>query len=314
MVSAYFTTVLLVNIYFFIVYVLSVAMSKTIGRINYQVYEYGSPLFYMFIAPGVVIHETSHAIACLIFGLKIYEFKPLGFYKRRGKIYFGYVSREQSNSAVINALVSLAPLFFSFLILVIISIIPFTHAILSPLWRLFNRLIYINVTGNLIEPILISGSIFVLLPMLVLSTPLINPIFWIIPFLSMVITISARPSEEDLKHAFEGFKVILVINLIILFISLITPFIVIFLYGVYEFFLIFLSLVLSLIMMGWLFLGMLYLTFRISGPFKITPYLITLLVYLLISNYLTVLLSNLASIALLIIQLITLFVYSSRTK
>ncbi len=64
---------------------------------------------YLLIAPGVAVHELSHAVGCLITGAKIHEIKLFSPDKNTGTL--GYVSHGKSKIPIFGAMIiSLAPI------------------------------------------------------------------------------------------------------------------------------------------------------------------------------------------------------------
>lgn len=77
-------------------------------------------LMHILFFPGIILHETAHAIACLIFGVKI---KKIKFIDRSG----GYVVHEDSKDYKI-IIISLFPFLFNiFIAIICASIIKLTN-------------------------------------------------------------------------------------------------------------------------------------------------------------------------------------------
>ncbi|HRS42990.1 MAG TPA: metalloprotease family protein [Candidatus Diapherotrites archaeon] len=76
-------------------------------------------IMHILFFPGIILHETAHALACLIFGVKI---KKIKFIDKSG----GYVVHEDSKDYKI-IIISLFPFLFNiFIAIICASIIEFT--------------------------------------------------------------------------------------------------------------------------------------------------------------------------------------------
>lgn len=66
------------------------------------------------MAPGVMIHELSHALFCVFSGVKIYKIKLFSFNKK-SKV-AGYVTHAEPENFIQNFLISFGPLFINSLV------------------------------------------------------------------------------------------------------------------------------------------------------------------------------------------------------
>ncbi|TCJ13643.1 hypothetical protein E0L93_14590 [Rubrobacter taiwanensis] len=67
-------------------------------------------IFYLFVAPGVILHETAHYLACLATGTRVAGFAPFKPGVRPdGRIQLGYV-RHARRGVLVEAFIGLAPL------------------------------------------------------------------------------------------------------------------------------------------------------------------------------------------------------------
>jgi hypothetical protein len=139
----------------------------------------GRMVFYLFIFPGVVLHESAHYLACLLSGTKVLRFAP--FSPRRsadGRLVLGYV-RHERRAFPIRALVGLAPILLNpfgiLLVTTLLTPLSLTE-VASP------RL------GTFEEDILASGFLT--------GSPLIAAV-WV--YLSLSLALGSVPSREDLS-------------------------------------------------------------------------------------------------------------------
>lgn len=70
----------------------------------------GRAMFYTFVLPGVVLHESAHYAACIVTGTRVARFAPFAPRKDgSGRLILGYVSHER-RPAPLMALIGLAPM------------------------------------------------------------------------------------------------------------------------------------------------------------------------------------------------------------
>lgn len=63
------------------------------------------------LAPGVCLHEVSHAMVALILGGRVHRFVPFAPHYEEGSVRFGYVTFSETRGGVVGrALVGMAPL------------------------------------------------------------------------------------------------------------------------------------------------------------------------------------------------------------
>ncbi|MDQ3864766.1 MAG: hypothetical protein M3317_14955 [Actinomycetota bacterium] len=139
----------------------------------------GRMAFYLFIFPGVVLHESAHYLACLLTGTKVLRFAP--FSPRRavdGRVVLGFV-RHERRAFPIGALVGLAPVLLNplgvLLIATLLTPLSLTE-VASPSLRTFE------------ENILASGFLT--------GRPLIAAVW---AYLSLCFALGSVPSREDLS-------------------------------------------------------------------------------------------------------------------
>ncbi len=139
----------------------------------------GRVTFYLLILPGVVLHESSHYLACLLTGTKVFRFIPFSPQRLAGgRLVLGYV-RHESRPAPIKAIIGLAPILLNPLgiLLVTTLLTPLTFAeVANPHFEVVR------------EGILTSGFLT--------ESPLVAAIW---AYLSFSFALGSVPSREDLS-------------------------------------------------------------------------------------------------------------------
>src|SRR5688500_20213852 len=84
--------------------------------------------FYLLVFPGVVLHEGTHYLACLLPRTKVTRFAPFSPGRRSndGRLVLGYV-RHERRALPVGALIGLAPILLNPLALLLVT------ALLTPL-------------------------------------------------------------------------------------------------------------------------------------------------------------------------------------
>lgn len=132
----------------------------------------------VFLAPGVIIHELSHALTCRIVGAKIDE---INFFTLEG----GHVKYRSPKLPVLgNMLIGFAP------------IIGGIGALLFFSWLFNLRIATIQELPSFIMENWLSWQ------------------FWLFIYLIISIIICLVPSKQDIKNAFGGVLVIFILGLI----------------------------------------------------------------------------------------------------
>lgn len=131
------------------------------------------------VAPGVIIHELSHAIACLITVARV---KEINFFDNKG----GYVKHEKSKIPIIGpVIISLAPLMVGIVLVYILS----RYVVIGSDVELSLNLSQSNI-NKIIET--------------VLHLNLLNIKSLITLYLLISIGITMAPSFKDFTNAFIG--------------------------------------------------------------------------------------------------------------
>ncbi len=157
---------------------------------NFWVRIFSSKKYQIFTFPGIIIHEISHVLGCLLTGAKIEEVK---FFSPRG----GYVKHRKPRLSIIG--------------LPIIGMFPVIGGTLS----LFFLLKFFNF--DFPETILFSGSVYEGFIQLIRSSFLFIANywsfgkFWIFTYFAISIMICLIPSRQDLKNSFVGLTIITII-------------------------------------------------------------------------------------------------------
>jgi hypothetical protein len=139
----------------------------------------GRIVFYLLVFPGVVLHEGTHYLACLVTGTKVSRFAPSSPGRANdGRLVLGYV-RHEHRAFPIETLIGLAPILLNPLGLLSVT------ALLTPLTlqEVANPSI-----GAMVEAIFASGFLT--------DTPLLAAIW---AYLTLSFALGSVPSREDLS-------------------------------------------------------------------------------------------------------------------
>jgi hypothetical protein len=139
----------------------------------------GRIVFYLLVFPGVVLHEGSHFLACLLTRTKVFRFAPFSPGRSNdGRFVLGYV-RHERRAFPVGAIIGLAPILLNPLGLL------FVTALLTPLTLQEVAHPSIEVMG---KEIFASGFLT--------DTPLLAAT-WV--YLSLSFALGSVPSREDLS-------------------------------------------------------------------------------------------------------------------
>jgi hypothetical protein len=135
--------------------------------------------FYLLVFPGVILHEGSHYLACLLTGTKVSRFAPFSPGRSNdGRLMLGYV-RHERRAFSIGAIIGLAPILLNPLGLL------FVTALLTPLT--FQEVARPSV-GAVVEGVFASGFL--------IDAPLLATLW---AYLSLSFALGSVPSREDLS-------------------------------------------------------------------------------------------------------------------
>lgn len=169
------------GIWILIIFALGFCLDFFLKRAFYSSYR-------VFVAPGIILHELSHAFACLLTGAKV---KEVSFFDKNG----GYVKHEKPKLPIIGqVIISLAPLAVGIVAVFILS--RFLISDKSLLLDLSFRPENLNR---------ISAAI--------LSIHLLSLKNIIILYLVATVAVTMSPSFKDFTNAILGIVVVIVATL-----------------------------------------------------------------------------------------------------
>jgi hypothetical protein len=280
--NAYFTIVLLGFVLFFIVWGLGWLLERLSHIMLRTTQDPGSRSWYMLVGPGVALHESSHALGCVFTRTEIVEFKPINVERKGDQIVLGYVKYIKPKSWFKNAIINLAPVAVSLVLLIAFAfgatfLVPDRPELGTNALDLLANLINVKTTPALLSDWMfpfneIGGFVYTFLYTFAQLT-VINPIFWIIAFLAMTIMFSNAPSDVDITNASAGLKVIIVFNLIWLVVAYVYPLAGWLLFGLYEALSVLFSLALAFAAVGYGFFILVAAMSKLRFPFQIIPFL-----------------------------------------
>src|SRR5215217_5952580 len=147
----------------------------------------GRMVFYLLVFPGVVLHEGTHYLACLLTGTKVSRFAPFSPGRSNdGRLVLGYI-RHERRAFPVGAVIGLAPILLNPLGLL------FVTALLTPLT--LQEVAHPSVEV-VVEEIFASGFLT--------RAPLLVAI-WV--YLSLSFALGSVPSRED----FSGLPMVLLV-------------------------------------------------------------------------------------------------------
>lgn len=141
--------------------------------LSHSIIGYG---YRIFVAPGVIVHETAHAIGCLLTGAKITAFN---IFEKSG----GHVEHQKSKIPFIGQIViSLAPLLAGGVAIYFLArLVGFRE---------------VNLVG---APLSLEGLKSVVLH-LISSIDIHNQRNWILLYLLISVAVTMNPSRQDVKN------------------------------------------------------------------------------------------------------------------
>ncbi|MGY5879704.1 MAG: hypothetical protein RTV31_05610 [Candidatus Thorarchaeota archaeon] len=278
--NSYFIIVLLGFILFFVVWFLGWLLERLSHVLLRTTREPGSRSWFMMVGPGVALHESSHALGCIVTRTEIVEFKPINIEVQEDQIVLGYVKYRKPQSSLKNAIINLAPVGVSLLLLIAFAfgatfLVPDRPELGGSIITLIENLINVKSTPALLSDIMYPvneiGSFVYLFLYTFAELTVINPIFWIIAFLAMTIMFSNAPSDMDIRNAATGLKVIIIFNLIWLVIAYFLPLAGWLLFGFYEGLAVLFSLSLAFAAVGYGFFILVAAMSKLKSPFQLIP-------------------------------------------
>ena len=280
--NAYFIIVLLGFVLFFVVWLLGWFLEKLSQILLRTTQEPGTRSWFMLVGPGVALHESSHALGCVVTRTEIVEFKPINIEVQKDQIILGYVKYRKPQSNLKNAIINLAPVGVSLILLIAFALgatylVPDQPGLGGDALNLLEQLINMKSNpvdlANFMAPLALIGLFVYNFLYTVAGLTVFNPIFWIIAFLAMTILFSNAPSDMDIRNAATGLKVIIIFNIIWLVIAYLFPQAGWLLYGLYEFLAVLFSLSLGFAAVGYGFFILVAAMAKLKSPFQIIPIL-----------------------------------------
>ncbi|MFW9834212.1 MAG: hypothetical protein ACFFEK_09475 [Candidatus Thorarchaeota archaeon] len=328
--NAYFTIVLLGFVLFFLVWGLGWFL-ETLSHIMLRTtQDPGSRSWYMLVGPGVALHESSHALGCVFTRTKIVEFKPINVERKGDEVVLGYVKYLKPQSRFKNAIINLAPVAVSLVLLVLFAfgatyLVPDRPGLGTNALNLLGNLINLKSNPALLAdwmyPITAIGSFVYSFLYTFAQLTVINPVFWIVAFLAMTIMFSNAPSSVDIENASAGLKFIIGFDIIWLIIAYFLPQAGWLLYGVFETLAVLFSLAIAFAAVGYGFFILVAAMSKLRSPFQILPFVGCLLTglafYLMGPSFETVVslaMQTIIAIAVFVVIAILLLMVKSMRK
>ena len=279
--NAYFMIVLLSFVLFFVVWGLGWLLETLSRYVLSTTRNPGSRAWYMLVGPGVALHESSHALGCVFTRTKVVEFKPINVTVEDDRIILGYVRYVNPSSTLKRAVINLAPVAVSLVLLTFFALaatylVPDSHlggeaidlwqyliAIKADPMLLSNWMLPVEQIGGFVYEFLYAFS----------GLTVISPLFWIVAFLAMTIMFSNAPSDVDIRNAKTGLLFIVIFNIIWLSIAYFLPAAGYVLYGFYELLAVMFALAIAFAGLGYGFFILVAGLARIKTPFQLIPLL-----------------------------------------
>ncbi len=280
--NSYFIIVLLGFILFFVVWFLGWLLERLSQVLLRTTQEPGSRSWYMLVGPGVALHESSHALGCVVTRTEIVEFKPINIEVQEDQIILGYVKYRKPQSSLKNAIINLAPVGVSLLLLIAFAfgatyLVPDRPELGGNALTLLSELINLKSNpidlANIMLPLTLIGNFVYDFLYTFAGLTVLNPIFWIVAFLAMTIMFSNAPSDMDIRNATTGLKVIVIFNIIWLIIAYLLPQAGWLLYGFYEVLAVLFSLSLGFAAVGYGFFILVAAMGKLKSPLQLVPIL-----------------------------------------
>jgi hypothetical protein len=277
--NAYFMIVLLSFVLFFVVWALGWLLETLSRFVLSTARNPGSRAWYMLVGPGVALHESSHALGCVFTRTKIVEFKPINVTVEKDRIILGYVRYVNPTSSLKRAVINLAPVAVSLVLLTFFALaatylVPGTHLggqAIDLLYTLIDVKSQPAVLADWMLPVELIGGFLYSFLYAFSGLTVINPLFWIIAFLAMTIMFSNAPSDVDIRNAKTGLIFIVVFNLIWLCVAYVLPAAGIVLWGLYELLAVMFALALAFAGLGYGFFILVAGLARIKSPLQAIP-------------------------------------------
>jgi len=289
--NAYFMIVLIAIVLFFVVWSLGWLLERLSHTALNVTRRPGSRAWYALVGPGVALHESSHALGCVLTRTEIVEFKPINVSVHEDHVVLGYVKYVNPSSTLRRTIINLAPVGVSLMLLTFFALaatylIPDAHLggdALTLLWDLIGA----KANPDMFYPLTAIGSFVFSFFYTFAELTVINPIFWIVAFLAMTIMFSNAPSDVDISNALPGLKWVLLLELIWLVIAAFVPLAGWALPGLFELAAVMFALALGFSAIAYGFFIMITAMGRLKTPINIIPFIATLIAGWVLSVYST---------------------------
>jgi hypothetical protein len=281
--------VLISIVLFFVVWFLGWLLEKLSHMALNVTRRPGSRAWYALVGPGVALHESSHALGCVVTRTEIVEFKPINVSVQEDHVLLGYVKYVNPNSTLKRTIINLAPVGVSLILLTFFALfatylIPDAHLGGEAL-TLLQDLIGAKANPDVYYPLTAIGSFVFNFFYTFAELTVINPIFWIVAFLAMTIMFSNAPSDVDISNALPGLKFLLLFELIWLIIAYFLPDAGWVLFGVFELAAVMFALALGFSALAYGFFIMITSMGRLKTPVNLIPFLATIIAGWVLSVY-----------------------------
>ena len=280
--NAYFTIVLLGFVLFFVVWGLGWLLERMSHAMLRTTQDPGSRSWLARVGPGVALHESSHALGCVFTRTEIVEFKPINVERQGDQVVLGYVKYMKPQSRLKNAIINLAPVAVSLVLLILFAfgatyLVPDRPELGTNALDLLNNLVNVKLTpaqlADWMYPLTAIGGFVYTFLYTFAELTVISPVFWIIAFLAMTIMFSNAPSSVDIENASAGLKAIVIFNFIWLIVAYFLPVAGWLLFGFYEALAVLFSLALAFAAVGYGFFILVAAMSKLRSPFQILPFI-----------------------------------------
>ncbi|MHA2380250.1 MAG: hypothetical protein ACXADS_13335, partial [Candidatus Thorarchaeota archaeon] len=223
---------------------------------------------------------------CVFTRTKVVEFKPINVTQQDDRIVLGYVRYVNPESTLKRAVINLAPVAVSLVLLILFTLgatylVPTSLGIGGKALTLLQDLINMKSNPTLLAdpmyPLAQIGGFVYLFLYTFAGLTVISPVFWIVAFLAMTIMFSNAPSDVDIKNALGGLKYIILFDLIWLVAAYLQPQIGVLLPGIFELLAVMFALALAFAAVAYGFFILVAAMARIRTPLQILPILACLL-------------------------------------
>lgn len=266
---------------FFLVWALGWLLEKLSHTLLRTTQEPGTRSWFMLVGPGVALHETSHFLGCKVTRTEVVEFKPINIEVQGDQVILGYVKYHKPTSSFKNAIINLAPVMVSLLLLIVFALgatyfVPISPGLGGDALELISNLIGAKANPDSFYPFALIGGFVYQFLYTFSELTVINPVFWIVAFLAMTIMFSNAPSGADIRNASTGLKAIILFNLIWLAIAYLLPDAGWLLFGLYETLAVFFSLSLAFAAVGYGFFILIAAMSKLRSPWQVIPFVASL--------------------------------------